>query len=82
MQLSLPDQGPDIPPGDLESSFEPFMQSSRTRDGSGGTGLGLTVCHKIMRAHDGYIEATNAIGDGGRAGRGRRARSGPSPWIC
>jgi len=62
--LSVRDQGPGIPPGELDTIFEPFMQSSRTRDGSGGTGLGLTICRKIMRAHGGRIEAANADGGG------------------
>ncbi len=62
--LHLRDQGPGIPPDELESIFEAFVQSSRTRDGSGGTGLGLTICRKIMRAHGGRIEAANAEGGG------------------
>jgi signal transduction histidine kinase len=62
--LHLRDHGPGIPPDELESIFEAFVQSSRTRDGSGGTGLGLTICRKIMRAHGGHIEAANAEGGG------------------
>jgi len=58
------DHGPGIPPDELDAIFEAFVQSSRTRDGSGGTGLGLTICRKIMRAHGGRIEAANADGGG------------------
>lgn len=62
--VSVSDDGPGIPEDELDDIFEPFTQSSRTRDGSGGTGLGLTICRKIMTAHGGTIEATNAAGRG------------------
>lgn len=62
--VSVSDEGPGIPEDELDDIFEPFTQSSRTRDGSGGTGLGLTICRKIMTAHGGRIEAANAEGRG------------------
>lgn len=62
--VRVSDEGPGIPEGELDAIFEPFTQSSRTRDGSGGTGLGLTICRKIMTAHGGTIEAANAAGRG------------------
>jgi signal transduction histidine kinase len=58
------DRGPGIPVAELESIFEPFVQSTRTKDGSGGTGLGLTICRQIMQAHGGYIAARNHPGGG------------------
>lgn len=59
VQLTVSDQGPGIPDDEREHIFEPFVQSSRTKDGSGGTGLGLTICRRIMQAHGGWIAATN-----------------------
>jgi signal transduction histidine kinase len=53
------DQGPGIPETELEAIFEPFVQSSRTKDGSGGTGLGLTISRAIMQTHGGSIRASN-----------------------
>ncbi len=53
------DHGPGIPDAECEAIFQPFVQSSRTKDGSGGTGLGLTICRQIMLAHGGFIEAHN-----------------------
>lgn len=53
------DQGPGVPAGELEAIFEPFTQSSRTGDGAGGTGLGLTIARSIMVAHGGRIWAGN-----------------------
>ncbi len=63
-ELSVRDHGPGVPEQELELIFEAFVQSSRTRDGSGGTGLGLTISRKIMRAHGGAISAANAPGGG------------------
>jgi PAS domain S-box-containing protein len=63
-RIRVRDHGPGIPDDELESVFEPFMQSSRTRDGSGGTGLGLTISRKIMSAFGGSIAAANAHGGG------------------
>jgi PAS domain S-box-containing protein len=60
VRLVVRDHGPGIPPEELELVFEAFVQSSRTRDGSGGTGLGLTIARKIMGAHAGRITAANA----------------------
>ena len=51
--ISVRDQGPGIPPDEIERVFEAFVQSSQTKDGSGGTGLGLAICRKILEAHGG-----------------------------
>lgn len=69
-QLSVADRGPGIPPAELESIFEAFVQSSQTKDGSGGTGLGLTICRKIVEIHGGSISAENRV-DGGAVFRVR-----------
>ncbi len=63
-KLRIRDRGPGIPEAELEAIFLPFVQSSRTRDGSGGTGLGLHITRKLMQAHGGQIVAHNAP-DGG-----------------
>jgi PAS domain S-box-containing protein len=64
VEWSVRDHGPGIPEAERHAIFEAFVQSSRTRSGAGGTGLGLTICHRIMVAHGGRIEAYNAP-DGG-----------------
>jgi PAS domain S-box-containing protein len=57
MQLDVSDQGPGIPPGELDAIFEAFVQSSRTQDGAGGTGLGLAISRKLLQAMGGSIHA-------------------------
>jgi signal transduction histidine kinase len=66
IEISVRDHGPGIPSDELDAIFEPFVQSSRTREGSNrmGMGLGLTLCRKIMAAHGGSIEGFNAQGGG------------------
>ncbi|MGZ5238233.1 MAG: sensor histidine kinase, partial [Caldimonas sp.] len=64
VEIAVRDHGPGIPADELETIFAAFVQSSRTRNGSGGTGLGLTICRKIMSAHGGRIVAGNAAGGG------------------
>jgi PAS domain S-box-containing protein len=62
--ISVRDHGQGIPPGELEKIFGAFVQSSSSKDGSGGTGLGLTICKKIIEAHEGTVVAGN-MPDGG-----------------
>lgn len=59
VHISVADQGPGIPPAELEKIFDAFVQSSQTKDGSGGTGLGLAICRKIIEIHGGRIYAEN-----------------------
>lgn len=62
--LTVADRGPGIPPDELESIFSRFTQSSLTKAGGGGTGLGLTIARGIMRLHDGDLIAGNREGGG------------------
>ncbi|WCM94962.1 ATP-binding protein [Acidovorax sp. NCPPB 2350] len=64
VHIEVEDQGPGIPPDELERIFDAFAQSSLTKDGSGGTGLGLAICRKIIDALEGRIYARNVPGGG------------------
>jgi PAS domain S-box-containing protein len=64
VRVDIADHGPGIPPAELESVFEAFVQSSATRDAAGGTGLGLAICRRIAQAHGGRVWAGNRA-DGG-----------------
>jgi signal transduction histidine kinase len=54
------DDGPGIPPGELERVFEPFHRGepSRSRE-TGGVGLGLPIARNIFRAHGGDVVLSN-----------------------
>ncbi|MBF0286128.1 MAG: hypothetical protein HQL51_16905 [Magnetococcales bacterium] len=58
--IAVEDDGPGIPPADVERVFEPFvrLESSRNRQ-SGGTGLGLPIARNIARAHGGEVYLRN-----------------------
>lgn len=58
-RLTIRDRGIGIPPEETELIFEKFVQSSFTVTGSGGTGLGLSVCKQIVQDHGGRIWAEN-----------------------
>lgn len=62
--LAVRDRGPGIPPAELESIFERFAQSSATKTGAGGTGLGLHIARGILQSHGGTLNAFNRP-DGG-----------------
>ncbi len=64
VRVDVADRGPGIPPDELESIFEAFVQSSATKSAAGGTGLGLAICRRIAEAHDGRVWAANRK-DGG-----------------
>jgi len=57
--LSITDSGVGIPADELQSIFQIFVQSSTTKHGGGGTGLGLALCQEIILAHQGKIWAAN-----------------------
>jgi signal transduction histidine kinase len=52
------DRGPGIPEADRQRVFEPFFS---TKD---STGLGLSICHTIVRQHDGELEVVPREGGG------------------
>jgi signal transduction histidine kinase len=59
LRCSVGDEGPGLPQDELETVFEKFTQSSDTKSGAGGTGLGLPICREIVKAHGGSICAEN-----------------------
>jgi PAS domain S-box-containing protein len=59
VSIAVTDDGPGIPPEDLKKIFDPFYS---TRDD--GTGLGLTMVHRIVDEHDGHVEVKSTLGAG------------------
>jgi len=66
--LAIEDEGPGIPPEDIERLFQPFqrLETSRNRE-TGGIGLGLTIARNILRAHGGEVLLGNRAAGGARA---------------
>ncbi|MBU3914995.1 ATP-binding protein, partial [bacterium] len=59
LAVSIKDEGVGIPENELKTVFDKFIQSSKTKTGAGGTGLGLTICYEIVKCHGGEIRADN-----------------------
>lgn len=60
--VHVTDEGPGLPPGELERIFERFVRGRGTT--VQGTGLGLHICRQIVEAHHGRIWAESAEGRG------------------
>ena len=60
VKVTVRDHGPGIPPEEIETIFDKFIQASSTKTGAGGTGLGLAISREIIHAHSGRIWAENA----------------------
>ena len=58
--ISVFDEGPGIPPADLERVFDPFfrVEDSRSRE-TGGTGLGLAIARQLTLALGGQLTLHN-----------------------
>ncbi len=59
VMLEIIDAGIGIPENELDSIFDKFVQSSKTKTNAGGTGLGLSICKEMVEAHRGRIYAHN-----------------------
>lgn len=55
IKVSVSDCGTGIPVQEQDLVFGVFEESSRTRNNSGGRGLGLAICKKIITEHKGEI---------------------------
>jgi two-component system sensor histidine kinase KdpD len=57
--MEVIDEGPGIPPGDLERIFDKFYRVHAQDRRRAGTGLGLAICRGFIEAQGGRIEARN-----------------------
>ncbi|MBI4417832.1 MAG: PAS domain S-box protein, partial [Ignavibacteriales bacterium] len=63
--LAIKDTGVGIPSEDIPKLFKPEEKYSRDGlEGERGTGLGLSVCHEIMKKHGGDITVESELGKG------------------
>ena len=67
VSIAVEDDGPGMPPENLETVFERFY-TSRPRGAAfgGNSGLGLSIARQIIEAHDGRIHAENRLGPDGQ----------------
>jgi signal transduction histidine kinase len=61
VEVAVADNGPGIPPEHLDRIFRPFYTTKR-----GGTGLGLSLCRRIIIAHGGTLTAESELKKGSR----------------
>lgn len=61
INVSISDDGQGIPPEKVKRIFEPFYT---TKNPGRGTGLGLSVCHRVIKQHGGHISVDSRFGYG------------------
>jgi len=65
IEFSVADNGPGIPPAELDRIFDRFHRTDAGRDRRrGGTGLGLAIARALVEAHSGRIWAESEPGAG------------------
>ncbi|NET39032.1 MAG: HAMP domain-containing histidine kinase [Cyanothece sp. SIO1E1] len=63
--ISVTDTGQGIAPQDLAHVFERFWRADRSRDRhSGGTGIGLAICRRLIELQGGTITVTSQLNQG------------------
>jgi signal transduction histidine kinase len=66
--IAVEDDGPGVPPDQIEDAFQPFvrLEPSRSTE-TGGIGLGLAIARSIVKAHGGTATLVNRPEGGLRA---------------
>lgn len=65
VEITITDQGPGIPPEDLDRVFERFYRVDPARSrATGGTGLGLAIVKHAVQNHGGEVRAWSRPGSG------------------
>lgn len=62
VELTVEDEGPGIPPEQLDQIFTRFWSTGR----KGGTGLGLWIAKSIVEAHGSKLAVSSVVGQGTR----------------
>jgi len=67
MRIVVEDTGAGIASDRLPHIFEPFIQAdASTSRRFGGTGLGLTICRRLIECMGGCVGVTSVVGEGSR----------------
>ncbi|HXQ22174.1 MAG TPA: ATP-binding protein [Candidatus Acidoferrales bacterium] len=62
--VTVSDDGPGIPPHELQRVFDRFYRGHTQPSDGSGTGLGLSIAQEIARTHGGQITVANRAGNG------------------
>ncbi|MBI5100782.1 MAG: PAS domain S-box protein [Nitrospirae bacterium] len=65
VKISVTDNGRGISPENLEKVFDPYF-TTKGMGSDRGTGLGLAVCHSIIRKHGGLMSVSSEPGKGSK----------------
>ncbi len=72
LRIRVEDDGPGIPPENLETVFERFYTSRPKGTAFGNnSGLGLAIVRQIVEAHGGMVKAENRVGPDGQTSGAR-----------
>jgi signal transduction histidine kinase/DNA-binding response OmpR family regulator len=65
LRIAVQDNGPGIPPHELEKIFERFVQGEQSlRSGIPGTGLGLSISRELAQLMGGGLTVESVVGEG------------------
>jgi len=64
IHFSVSDTGVGISPQEMERIFDPFIQTASGRQSQGGTGLGLSLSHHLVKLMGGELTAVSTLGQG------------------
>jgi len=65
IEIRVADHGPGIPRAELAHIFDPFFRGKMAVDDQiHGTGLGLSLVDRIVKAHGGTVEVLSELGKG------------------
>ncbi|MHA1518176.1 MAG: stimulus-sensing domain-containing protein [Alphaproteobacteria bacterium] len=80
VQIFVEDEGPGIPPENLERIFERFYTDRPNENFGQNSGLGLNISRQIVRAHGGHLYAENRPAGDGKDGK-QSQKSGGARFI-
>lgn len=72
IEIRVSDNGSGIPQNIIDKIFQPFFTTKPTGQ---GTGLGLSLCYDIVKAHGGEMKVESKDGEGLSAGASAQAGS-------
>lgn len=81
IEILIEDEGPGIPPENLERIFERFYTDRPHETFGQNSGLGLNISRQIIAAHGGRLYAENRPAPGGEAGTAGVKRSGGARFV-